>query len=213
MKTRSLRILLAAAGALAAPLLFSVATSAGDPDPPIDAGAEPGDAGADADASTDGDAAPPPPPLPSYRVEAFTDDRSPEPKAKEWAMAPRVGLDRSRYLLFAEVEGPPSPIIPCEARRVREWMRIRCTVSTGAISLLGGNAEGLALRLDPVKHEDFPMFPEGGEIVFPVRRGDRREIEWLQVAFGYKGMNSVEPSFVLSEQWAPGDAHPLIVAQ
>ncbi len=96
---------------------------------------------------------------------------------------------------------------------MREWMRIRCHLITGAITLLGGEREGLSMRLDPFRKEEWSTFPEGAQLVFPVRRGDRREIEWLVIAFGYKGMNSVEPAFELSEQWAPGDERPMIVAR
>lgn len=207
MKTRAQLLVLTAAGALAVPLLFTAATSAGDPDPRADAGAEPLDGGADGADAADGDAAPP---LPSYRVEPFAEARSAEPRAKEWASAPKVALDRSRAGLFATTSRPDT----CEARRLREWVRIRCTITTGAISLLGGDSQGLAMRLDDFKREEFlPSFPEGGEVVFPVRRGDRRAIEWLEIASGYKGMTSVTPSFVLSEQWPPGDEAPTIVAQ
>jgi hypothetical protein len=205
MNTRSLLLLLAATSALAAPLLFTATTSAGDPDPRTDggAGSETLDGGAEADAA--------PPPLPSYQVEPFSEERSAEPRATEWASAPQVAIDRSNPGLFAETTGPS--FSHCEVRRVREWLRIHCAINTGAVSLLGGNRDGLAIRLDPTRHEEWTTFPEGAEIVLPVRRGDRRVIEWLGIEFGYKGMNSVEPAFVLSEQWASGDDRPIIVAR
>jgi hypothetical protein len=202
MNTRSLLLLVTATGALAAPLLFTVATRAGDADPRADA-----DAGSESlDGSADAG-----PPLPSYRVEPFPEERSAEPGAKEWASAPRVALDRASSLHFDGWKRPPTP--DCEARRVREWMRIRCTIITGALALLGGDREGLAMRLDPLPKEEWRTIPEGAEVVFPVRRGDRREIEWLGIEFGYHAMSSVVPAFVLSEQWAPGDDGPMIVAQ
>lgn len=207
MSTHSLWVLVAAAGALAVPLLFTVATSAGDANPRADADAGVGSV----DGGTDADVDAAPLLLPSYRAEPFSEDRSAEPRAREWASAPRVAVDRAGDGLFAATSGPSTS--RCEARRVREWMRIRCELSTGAIALLGGDREGLAMRLDPTPKEEWTTFPEGAAIVFPVRRGDRREIEWLGVAFGYKGMNSLEPSFVLSEQWAPGDERPMIVAE
>lgn len=209
MKTR-FQGLLAAAGALAVPLFFTVA-SAGDPGPPPEAAAAAVslDGGVDADAEADADAGPLP--LPAYDVAPFAEERSAAPKAKEWAAAPRVALDRARPGLFADTTSPTGSL--CEARRLREWVRLRCNITTGAISLLGGNVDGLALRLDPVNVEDFQAFPNGGEVVFPVRRGDRRVVEWLEIAFGYKGMTSVEPRFVLSEQWPAGDERPMIVAE
>jgi hypothetical protein len=200
------RLWLAAVGALAAPLLFAVATSAGDPEPlasapPLDAGV--GDA--------DGEAGPPL--LPSFRAEPFPETRSPEPKAAEWPLVSRVTLDRSAVGLFVEHQGAGIGSGRCEARRKREWIQIRCAFDTGVVSLLGGNVDGLALRLDPEEKQDFPVFPAGAEVVFPVRRGDRRVIEWLEAASGYKGLRSVEPAFVLSEQWPAGDEAPSIVAE
>jgi hypothetical protein len=71
------------------------------------------------------------------------------------------------------------------------------------VLLLGGNLDGLALH--------------DGTAIFPVRPGDRREIEFLDVdvATFFHGLQEAKISrfrFVLSEQWIAGDAHPLIVA-
>jgi hypothetical protein len=202
MKTRWLVLL--TASAVVPALLIAAATSADEPSPQ-GAGAIL-DGGADGD--TDADAGPPP--LRSYSADPLSAERSAEPKAKEWEAAPKVALDRPSHLLAA-TEGPSST--SCEARRLREWIRIRCTMTTGAISLLGGEHQGLAMHLDPVKKDDFSEFPDGADIVFPVRRGDRRVIEWLMISFGYKGMQSMEPFLVLSEQWPEGDERPTIVVQ
>jgi hypothetical protein len=193
MKTGSRLLLLAAAGALAVPLLFAVATRAGDPEPRADAGSADAESPLDGGEDADADAAPP---LPSYRAEPFPEEHSAEPKPKEWASAPKVAIDR------------PSP---CEARRLREWMRLHCELSAGAIALLGGDVDGLAMRLDPDVQD--VMFPEGAAIVFPVRRGDRRVIELLQASFGYRGASGIEPYLVLSELWLPGDDQPTILLE
>ncbi len=204
MRTRALLLLAAATGALALPLLATSMTRAEEETVVSDGGVDSGpeDGGADADAG--------PSPLPSYRLEPFSEDRSPEPKANEWSSAPRVSIDRSSWTV-ATTDAPTSG--RCDARRVREWVRIRCNLIISAITLLGGDREGLAMRLDPTPQQEWTTFPEGAEVVFPVRRGDRRVIEWLGVAFGYHGMSALEPAFVLSEQWAPGDPGPLLVVE
>jgi hypothetical protein len=66
--------------------------------------------------------------------------------------------------------------------------------------------------MDPVKDE-FMQVPLAGEMVFPVRRGDRRLFEWVRVEFGYRGMMSTGPMLVLSEVWLPEDDTPVLIAQ
>ena len=187
--------------ALALPL--SLAPSFAQVPPPeaaADSGADSGaDGGVDSGADEEEKA---PPVYPSYAQVPFSDERTPKPKDKEWATAEQVALDGRTGMAFPT---------PCEARRLHEWIRIRCTTPTGSIALLGGNHEGLSLHLEPLK-EEFDSFADAGEIVFPVRRGDRRVIEWLTVEFGYKGANSLTPFFVLSESWLPGEERPTILA-
>jgi hypothetical protein len=154
---------------------------------------EPPDGGADAA---------PAPSFPMFNEMPFPDAPTPVPKAKEWESAQRVVFDSKSG---GGLTGS------CQAHRLREWIRLRCSsTSIGAISLLGGNSDGLGFQLDPPPNE-WVSFPEAGQIVFPVRRGDRRVIEWLQVSWGYRGPNSIEPYLVVSEHWLPDEAQPTIV--
>ncbi len=57
------------------------------------------------------------------------------------------------------------------------------------------------------------MAPMGGDIVFPVRRGDRRMIEWSTFGDSYEGVGTPELDFMISESWAPEDPGPMIVAR
>jgi hypothetical protein len=186
--------------ALALPLSLAPSFAQVPPPEAADSGA---DSGVDGGASSVADEAEKAPPVyPSFAQVPFSDERTPKPKDKEWATAERVAIDGLAGMAFPT---------PCETRRLHEWIRIRCTTATGSIALLGGNHEGLSLHLDPLK-EEFDSFANGGEIVFPVRRGDRRVIEWLTVEFGYKGANSLTPFFVLSESWLPFEERPTILA-
>jgi hypothetical protein len=145
--------------------------------------------GGDVDAGTDAPAdADAAPPPPLYSEEPFPEKRTPMPKAAEWEAAPLRSLDRGSCA--------------CTVRRVREWIRLTGPWDGGLV-LLGGGVDGLSLRK--------------GEIIFPVRPGDRREIELLvnDHHLFVRGVDDTHvPSFagVLSEQWIAGDERPAIVA-
>jgi hypothetical protein len=221
MNTRWLIVPAAALALLAVPLAAEHANAENVPaapaeppaaaPPPAPAPETPPPEGASAGATGDASAAEPPdggadaapaPSFPMFNEMPFPDAPTPAPKAKEWESAQRVVFDSKNT-------GPLSS--SCQAHRLREWIRLRCTgPSIGAISLLGGNSDGLTFQLDPITNE-WISFPEGAQMVFPVRRGDRRVIEWLQVSWGYRGANSIEPYLVLSEHWLPEDEKPTIV--
>lgn len=194
MKTARALVVLAAA--LAVPLV-TARTPAEEPAKPAaaDAGA---DAGTDADAEAGPDLGQP---LPVFdTVEAFPDKPSPMPKDSEWKSAREVTIHRWKENIFASHE--KSPWHRCHAYRVREWVRVDCSLE-GGVLLLGGNVDGLTLR--------------EGSATFPVRVGDRRELEFLDtdtLSFfhGTQEVRLSKFSFVLSEQWIAGDAHPVIVA-
>jgi len=157
------------------------------------------DAGADAtDAGEDADADAGPPPLPAFDEAPFPEEKSPRPKDAEWKTAPEVALS------------PGSYTFDCKAFRIREWIRIGCGRTVAQITMLGGNdPKEVHLAMEGIK-EEWQSFPEGGEIVFPVRRGDRRVFEWITVEFGYKGSTNASSLFVLSEAWLPDEEKPMI---
>ncbi len=171
------------------------------PPAPADSAAAASDAGV-ADADVDGDADAGPPPLPAFDEKPFPDEKSPRPKNDEWKTAPEIALS----------EGSATGNGLCKVQRLREWIRFTCPLTTAKITLMCGSAEDVLLELGPVP-VDWGLFPEGGEIVFPVRKGDRRLFEWQSVEFGYKGSNSVTSFIVISELWLPGEEKPVIVAR
>ncbi|MDI1479767.1 hypothetical protein [Polyangium sp. y55x31] len=138
---------------------------------------------------------------PPKQTLAISADKSPRPKDADWDVL-------GREVSFS----PGSASSGCQMHNIREWVRIRCTGSVGQISMLGGNHEGVSIKLDPVGDNEFVPFPEGGEIVFPVRTGDRRVFEWVGVEFGYKGMTSASTFLILSESWLPWEEGPSIYA-
>ncbi len=184
---------------LAAGSLFVLGANAEDAQAPVatDAGSE--DAGS-ADANTDADAAPPP--LPAFDALPFPDEKSPKPKKEEWKDVSQVSLSAGSSIGAS-----------CKAYRLREWIRIRCdSTTTAQIVMRCGNPEDVSMAMDQIPDE-WSTFPDGGELVFPLRRGDRRLIEWTGVEFGYKGANSAIPALLISETWLPGEDKPTVIAR
>jgi hypothetical protein len=126
-----------------------------------------------------------------------TDPPSPEksavPSAKEWVDAGSVQLTR----MSPAASG-------CTAKRTREWLRVRCPVKTFALSLLGGSNEGLAFWIGPEAEGQF------GEVQFPLRRGDRRVLQFWGTKTDPAGVGEVVPSLVLQAQWVEGEAAPMV---
>jgi hypothetical protein len=201
MKTGRWMIGILALVPVAALSMFSQRASADDVDgaAPADAaatleadgGADAGDAGEDADAGKTS---------PAFDATRFAEEKTPRPKDNEWKAAENVAFS-------------PGSSMPggCSAQRIREWIRVRCETDVASIGLIGGERTDVFAVLGlPV--EEWQMFPPNGELVFPVRRGDRRMFEWLGVEFGYKGANSTVPLLAISEYWLPGDEGPTLIS-
>lgn len=120
---------------------------------------------------------------------------TPIPKADEWTHAERMELTRTGPL----AEG-------CRTYRVREWLRIRCPVKTFALSLLGGDVQGVAFWIGPASEG------QPGEVLFPVRRGDRRIVQLWGPEVDAKGIFTPKATLIIQEQWVPGMAAPIVSA-
>jgi hypothetical protein len=135
--------------------------------------------------------------LPRFDEQPFGDAKTPAPTPEEWkAQKPVAITDR----------------LPrdCNAYRVREWIKINCaTLMTSEIALLGGAREGVSLFIPPRPQDR--SFSTGGEVIFPVRRGDRRMFDWSTFGEGYEGPMGVELAFVISESWVSDEPTPIII--
>jgi hypothetical protein len=145
-----------------------------------------------------------PPPLPRFDADPFSEEKSPRPKAEEWKPVLPVALT------------DPGPLpFECNAYRLREWVKIRCSkLATASVALLGGAREDVFVFADPpVKSDDAsgPLFSRGGEILFAVRRGDARVFEWSTFGESYEGPGFPTLAFMVSESWAPGEAAPTLI--
>jgi hypothetical protein len=98
------------------------------------------------------------------------------------------------------------------ALRVREWLKVKCELSVGAIYQHAGNATGVAFWIRP-KPDMMMTIDEvnSGEMIFPLRVGDRRLLQFFElrhdacIGIGY------EPSVIVDETWIEGDSGPTVV--
>ncbi|MDI1446440.1 hypothetical protein [Polyangium sp. 6x1] len=186
-----LRSLLPAFAALS--LLSSVASPEDVPD------ASPGDAGADAEAAPPAESLPFLGPVPA--------EKSKPPTFAEWSAA--KDLDAASRSYF------------CSVRRVREWLRFRCEVlNSNSIDLVAGNTNDVFFSVKQGGGE-CTSDPDQGqicwdavEVVFPLRRGDRRFFQITQRTGGAYYMPGSGPMFQpvvgLSEMWAEDEPGPIV---
>ncbi|HZF50094.1 MAG TPA: hypothetical protein VE093_15655 [Polyangiaceae bacterium] len=127
--------------------------------------------------------------------DAIPAEKSKSPKAAEWLTAPRVKFAR---------KGPAAAT--CRAQIVREWMRVRCEGQVFAVSLVGGSREGVAFWIGGTAAEPF------GEVLTPVRRGDRRVFQFWSPGKDAAGMFVPKPMLVVQEQWVEGQKAPIVTA-
>lgn len=127
--------------------------------------------------------------------DAIPAEKSKSPKAAEWLAAPRVKLTR---------KGPAAAT--CRAQLVREWLRVRCEGQVFAVSLVGGSPEGVAFWIGGTAAEPF------GELLTPVRRGDRRVFQLWAPGKDAAGMFVPKPMLVVQEQWVEGQKSPIVTA-
>lgn len=126
--------------------------------------------------------------------DAIPAEKSKPPRPNEW---PAAGVKLTR-------RGPAAA--SCRAHMVREWLRVRCEGQIFAISLIAGPPEGVAFWLGGTAEEP------RGEILTPVRRGDRRVFQVWGPGKDAAGMFVPRPMLVVQEQWVEGQKDPIVTA-
>ena len=144
------------------------------------------------------------PASPSIGDWAPPEERSATPKPAEWeAAAPLTLLRPNRH---------------CTARALREWIQVSCRHPSDwgnfmGVRVVGGSEEGVHMTDFKAKAAVADRDAEGVNVMFPVRKGDRRLIaidEALSV--GFKSYTIEEDTlFMISALWLPGDRGPTIV--
>jgi hypothetical protein len=94
--------------------------------------------------------------------------------------------------------------------RVREWVRVNCEQTEpnnffgiGSVELVSGPVGGVDLSRN--RHG------KGGELIFPMRRGDRRVLTMHEVVDrrGWSGL-VYGLTFTITEAWLPSAAGPVL---
>ncbi|MDC0739711.1 hypothetical protein [Polyangium mundeleinium] len=119
------------------------------------------------------------------------------PTPAEWQSATRVRIHR---------KGPRAE--HCRAWRARGWLKVHCDTQTTAASLVGGTNRGVSLWM-PEPKEGVPA-PPSGQVMFPIKPGDRRIFELFSFGETYGG-SMVSPGLVLQEHWIEGEPAPTLV--
>lgn len=128
--------------------------------------------------------------IPVY-AEPFPETASPAPSKEEW-LAAHVAKE-------VRVTDPG-----CHAKRIREWIRLSCGGTR--VEIITGSTADLTLGC-PRADKDM-TFCDEAIVVFPARRGDRRAFEFFMwTKWG------PEPDAIATEQFLPGDEHPMITVQ
>jgi len=122
-------------------------------------------------------------------------EKSKSPSFDEWTKATKVRLTRT---------GPAAA--PCTAYRVREWLKVRCMgTKPHAMVVLGGDAAEVSFWIDRDERK-------GGEVQFPVRRGDRRVIQVWTGEADAAGVFKPRPALLIQEHWLEDRAAPTVTA-
>lgn len=128
-------------------------------------------------------------------------EKSPVPTFKEWQEAPPVEVERRSY-----------DATSCTVFRVREWLKVKCDMAMGAIHQHSGNPEGVAFWIRPKDDLYTGMESKnGGEMIFPMRPGDRRLLQFFDVRHDPCIGVGYGPSVMVDETWIEGDPAPIVV--
>ena len=142
------------------------------------------------------------PPLEPLEKQTIPTEKSPLPKLAEWESAKQVEV----YLNSYQAKN-------CKALLVREWLKIKCAMSVGGLYLHTGSEQGIAFWAQPAPESEMwnMEFANGGEVILPLRSGDRRLIQFFARAHDPCVGMGTWPSVMLDETWIEGDPGPIVV--
>jgi hypothetical protein len=129
---------------------------------------------------------------------------SPVPKLEEWKNATKVDVERGSHVASQ-----------CDLFLVREWLKVKCNLNVGAIYQHSGKSEGVAfwIRPKPDLWSNAAAMEEanGGEMIFPLRVGDRRLLQFYTLRHDSCVGTAHEPSVMVDETWIEGESAPTMV--
>lgn len=142
-----------------------------------------------------------PPRLPAFGAESYVDEGSKAPTAEEWKTAKELEPTRKS-----------ARAAKCHVWKMREWVRVSCPdLVTASLAMLGGNPGGMSFWIDPPREGGDGKLPAGGEVMFPVKKGDRRVVQFLSFGPGYEGPFTQLPALVVQELWLEDASAPVLL--
>jgi hypothetical protein len=131
-------------------------------------------------------------------AQAWPTTRSKAPTKADWRATPTIQLPRS----WGEKARS------CDVKRIEEWLYVRCaSFKAAAITELSGSRADVSYFIEPAGAD---RLPGAGQVVVPLRPGERRVFSFWTFGPGYDGPLTVVPAVVLQTAWAPAGAHPVI---
>ena len=101
----------------------------------------------------------------------------------------------------------------CKASRVREWLKIHCAFPVAAVAQIAGQNKDVStfVEVTPNKTSGFASHtdPRGGEVIFPMKKGDARYFEMFEFRENYADFDWFT-AIRISEQWSDADAAPIV---
>lgn len=141
------------------------------------------------------------PPIEVLEKQTIPTTASKVPSLEEWKTATVVDVERGS-----------SAATDCVVYLVREWLKIKCNLVIGAIYQHSGTPEGVAFWIQPKENIYATMYEaNGGEMIFPLRAGDRRFIQFYILRHDSCRGIAYEPSVMVDETWIEGESAPTVV--
>jgi hypothetical protein len=143
-------------------------------------------------------AVPDAPPTKGMEDDPPGEEKTPAPSLDEWKGAARIKIARADKR--------------CNAFRLREWVKIHCSLPAAGAALMAGNPDGVAVWVDrsSMEIEQVAFKPRGVDVVFPVRRGDARYFEVFEWFADYMYPSGHVVAVSISESWVEGEPAPVL---
>lgn len=142
------------------------------------------------------------PPLDALEKLTIPAEKSKVPTLDEWRNAKQVDVVRGGGYAPAQ----------CKVFLVREWIKIKCELTLGAVFQHSGNTEGVAFWVRSKENimEDM-MATNPAEMIFPLRQGDRRLLQFFTLRHDSCTGVGFDPSVMVDETWLDGEPGPTVI--
>lgn len=130
--------------------------------------------------------------------------RSEPPKRDEWAAATMVAVVQKSSAARA-----------CDAFVLRDYMRVRCPQAMAAVRQYTGAIKDVSVFVTPKERDADGSFhlleaPLGGDVVFPLRKGESFLFQFFTVEEGYDGFGA-GPGVIVDVSWPTSREVPTVV--